>query len=166
MGAVDVGGRDVHHVAAVEQEIDDLSSLARIVGPQRSDDVSARFEDSLPRWRVLAIRGSFERGARLADVGMEKHLLWFPQQQSLARSSPVAAADRRQQAQVRRLAVLRIEVAQGAEQDSERGQPLQTVDHIENSAGAGPRPARAPRGRALTLDEQHRAQEMIGAIDR
>ena len=166
MGAVDVGGRDVHHVAAVEQEIDDLSSLARVVGPQRRNDVSARFEDSLRCRRVRAIRAELRAWRPACGRGHGKTPPRVPAATVAGARQPRRPADRRQQAQIRGLAVFRVEVAQSAEQDGERRQPLKTVDHVENPAGAGPRPARAPRGRALTLDEQHRAQEVLGAIDR
>ena len=58
----------------------------------------------------------------------------------------------------------RVEIAKNAQEDGQRGQPLQAVDHFQDPVHAGTRPSRQARRRPVALDEQHGAEEIIVAV--
>ena len=162
VGAIDVGRRNEHHAASVEQEIGEPTALGRVEAAEHGQEMVAHLQDPLFRRRKAIGTCGHAGGAGRAHVGEEKLVLGSLSFSRGARLAPCATWIAAKQPRIGGLALARIDIAQSAEENGERGQPLKAVDDLERSARARPRPGQAGRGgRGVAVDEQHGAQEVV-----
>jgi len=84
------------------------------------------------RRRVVADRCDARR-AHIAHMASEKRFIAFPQRQPRPGIATLPGADRGQQALMRFPGVFCFDVAENAEENGERRQALETVDHFQNA---------------------------------
>jgi len=97
-----------------------------------------------------------------AHIGLEEFLVGPAQRQPRDGACAAAGPDGPGEPGMRSSAILRVEVAQDAEQNGQGGQPLQAIDHLEGASAAGQRPSVAQQSGVIGIDEQHGAEEIIG----
>src|SRR5437016_11245909 len=100
----------------------------------------AHFDDPRLRRRQL-VRLRFQAGcAGSPNMGDEERILSGPERQPRTSALALSDLDCLQQPAVGGLALAGIEIAQDAEEDGERGQPLEAVDDVERACRACTRP--------------------------